>query len=165
MLIFIDTEFTDFKNTELISIGLVTGDGQHDFYAELPVNLSRCSDFVIATVLPQLGKVPDAQCSITELRDRLMRWLYQFSEPAPIVIGYDFYGDWQLFSQALNYEVPLWIKGKNVYPNIDPVAYQMFLIDNHLKEHHALNDAKANRYAYIARSTVVDTPDENLDNV
>lgn len=46
MLIFIDTEFTDFKNAELISIGLVTEDCRHEFYVELPVNQARCNDFV-----------------------------------------------------------------------------------------------------------------------
>lgn len=32
MLIFIDTEFTDFAHCELISIALVSDDGQHEFY-------------------------------------------------------------------------------------------------------------------------------------
>lgn len=38
MLIFIDTEFTQFNDPELISIGLVTEDASHEFYAELPVD-------------------------------------------------------------------------------------------------------------------------------
>ena len=63
MLIFIDTEFTDFADTELISIGLITDSGEHEFYAELPVNRRKCSDFVIETVLPQLGNAPGAQRS------------------------------------------------------------------------------------------------------
>lgn len=59
MLIFIDTEFTDFKSAELISLGLVTEDCRHEFYAELPINQARCSDFVLRNVLLQLRKVPD----------------------------------------------------------------------------------------------------------
>lgn len=36
MLIFFDTEFTDLdRNARLISIGLVTEDGEKSFYAEL----------------------------------------------------------------------------------------------------------------------------------
>jgi len=35
MLIFLDTEFTDFIDCELISIGMVSEDGQHAFYAEV----------------------------------------------------------------------------------------------------------------------------------
>lgn len=92
MLIFIDTEFTDFANAELISIGLASECGLHEFYAELPVNLSRCNDFVVATVLPQLGHVPAAQCSVYELQIRLKLWLEQFSARAP-VICFDFDGD------------------------------------------------------------------------
>ena len=52
-LIFVDTEFTDFINTELISIGLVTDDGNHYFYAELDdYNPKACSEFVRNVVLP-----------------------------------------------------------------------------------------------------------------
>lgn len=92
MLIFIDTEFTDFMNPELISIGLVTDDGQHEFYAELPVNRSKCNDFVLATILPQLGKAPEAQCTPTELLSRLRQWLEQFAQQTP-VICFDYDGD------------------------------------------------------------------------
>ncbi len=34
MLIFLDTEFTDFIDCDLISIGMVSEDGRHFFYAE-----------------------------------------------------------------------------------------------------------------------------------
>ncbi|WP_025915846.1 3'-5' exoribonuclease [Herminiimonas sp. CN] len=156
MLIFIDTEFTDFKDTELISIGLVTDNGAHEFYVELPVDQSRCNDFVLATVLPQLCKVPGAQCSFAELKNRLMQWLVQFAYRAPVTICYDFDGDWQLLCHALNYEIPVWLTGQNVYPYIDQVALQMFFIDNRLKEHHALNDAKANRHAYDRKKARAD---------
>lgn len=49
MRIFIDTEFSDFVNPELISIGLVTESGNDEFYAELPVDQSRCNDFVLTS--------------------------------------------------------------------------------------------------------------------
>ena len=52
MLIFIDTEFSDFINTELISIGLVSMDDKK-FYAELPVERRECSDFVKEAVLKE----------------------------------------------------------------------------------------------------------------
>ena len=47
MLVFFDTEFTELgPNAKLISIGLVTEDGRHTFYAELTdtYELSDCSD-------------------------------------------------------------------------------------------------------------------------
>jgi len=156
MLIFIDTEFTDFKNPELISIGLVTDDGEHDFYAELPVNLAKCNDFVLTTVLPQLGKVAGAQCAIDKLDDRLRTWLSKFEDRAPVTICFDYSGDWHLLCRAMNYEIPEWIAMKNIYAYIDPLLYQTFFIDNQLTDHHALNDAKANRHAYDASKAEAD---------
>ncbi|MFZ6800385.1 hypothetical protein [Undibacterium sp. Di24W] len=147
MLIFIDTEFTDFANAELISIGLVSECGLHEFYAELPVDQSKCNDFVVATVLPQLGKVPAAHCSVDELQRRLRLWLEQFSARAP-VICFDYDGDWRLFCHAMGYEIPSWLRGKNIYKYLDQIALQMYFIDNRIKDHHALNDAKANCHAF-----------------
>lgn len=55
MLIFINTELTDFANAELISVGMVTDDAGHEFFAELPVTRKKCNDFVRVPVLPRLG--------------------------------------------------------------------------------------------------------------
>ncbi len=147
MLIFIDTEFTDFMNMELISIGLVTDDGQHEFYAELPVKHSKCTDFVVNTVLPLLGQAPGAQCTRQELKKRLMQWLRQFAHQSP-TICFDYSGDWQLLCAALDHEIPKWLGKQNIYSNLDQERLEMFFIQHGLDEHHALNDAKANRYAY-----------------
>lgn len=74
MLIFLDTEFTDFIDCELISIGMVS-DGNHEFYAErTDYDRSLCSDFVREAVLPFLGKTPVASCSRAELSQRLWNW-------------------------------------------------------------------------------------------
>lgn len=156
MLIFIDTEFTDFKNAELISIGLVTEDCRHEFYAELPVDQARCSDFVLMNVLPQLRKVPDVLCTVSELKERLQQWLAQFMGQAPVTICFDFEGDWRLFGHAMGYEMPAWLHGRNIYKYLDQGALQMFFIENGLQDHHALNDAKANRHAYDAERAKVD---------
>jgi 3' exoribonuclease, RNase T-like len=156
MLIFIDTEFTDFKNPDLISIGLVTEDGAHEFYAELPVDLAKCNDFVVTTVLPQLGKTPGALCSAVDLDQRLRQWLGQFEHYAPVTICCDFAGDWHLLCRAMKFEIPGWIKARNIYPYLDPVALRMYFIDNRLSDHHALHDARANRHAFDAEKTRTD---------
>ena len=146
MLIFIDTEFTDFVNTELISIGLVTDDGQHEFYAELNVDINRCSEFVVEEVLPQLGKVP--AFSIDETRTHLLFWLHQFESYEDVKICFDFEGDLKLFQQIIG-KMPSWLSSQNIYNDIDESRIQYFLKSQGLEEHHALNDAKANRYAYV----------------
>jgi len=147
MLIFIDTEFTDFDHMELISIGLVTEDSENEFYAELPVKLAKCTEFVIDTVLPQLGQTPSAQCTRTELMQRLLQWLQPFAKHSP-TICYDYSGDWQLLCSALDHEIPTWLGKQNIYENLDQEKLEMFFIQHGLQDHHALNDAKANRYAY-----------------
>ena len=54
MLIFLDTEFTDFVDCDCIAIGLVAEDGR-EFYAELTdYRQEACSDCVRETVLPLL---------------------------------------------------------------------------------------------------------------
>lgn len=63
MRIFIDTEFTSFKNPKLISIGMVSEDG-HEFYYELTDTwtLPDCSLFVIGWVLPWLSDGYAGKC-------------------------------------------------------------------------------------------------------
>jgi hypothetical protein len=49
MYILLDADFSDLVDPELFNVGLVRDDGRHGFYAELPVNMVRCNDFVIPT--------------------------------------------------------------------------------------------------------------------
>jgi len=150
MRIFIDTEFTDFVDTELISIGLITEDGDHEFYGELPVNRRKCSEFVIKHVLPQLGAQPLALYTAEELEARLRGWLGQFRHLDDVTICYDFNGDWQLFQFALDNKVPDWLVCQNVYQRIDQEALARYFEEHGVQEHHALNDAKANRHVFLA---------------
>lgn len=68
---FIDTEFTDWKDSRLISIAIVSEEGQ-EFYGECSdFDLSACNDFVRAVVLPQLGQFPGRSMPLAQLRDEL----------------------------------------------------------------------------------------------
>jgi hypothetical protein len=50
--LFVDTEFTDLLDCELLSIGIVSEDGR-DFYPERSdVDLGGCGDFCRVAVLP-----------------------------------------------------------------------------------------------------------------
>ncbi|MFO0157719.1 MAG: hypothetical protein ACK51V_01610 [bacterium] len=146
MRIFIDTEFSDFKNPLLISIALVADDGR-EFYAELPVDQSRCNSFVLDTVLPLLGQEPAARCTPEELASRMVSWLLPYENQNP-TLCYDFAGDWFLFSKALSYKVPIWLTPQNIYQQIDPLACETYLQANRLPQHHALYDARANQHAF-----------------
>ncbi len=60
MLLFLDTEFTDFIDIDLISIGLVSEDGSATFYAERnDYRREAASDFVRVAVLPHLEQQPE----------------------------------------------------------------------------------------------------------
>ena len=148
MIIFLDTEFSNFIDTELISIGLVSQDDKK-FYAELPVDRKECSDFVKEVVLPQLGKIKGAQCSLEELNGRLRAWLESFkTADEPIVIAYDYAGDWTLFCHALDNDPPVWVRGVNVYQYLNDLKQELFWQESKLERHHALHDAMANRFSF-----------------
>jgi hypothetical protein len=54
LLLFLDTEFTDFKDMDLISIGIVSQD-LHEFYAEnTEYEQSWCNDLVKSVVVSKL---------------------------------------------------------------------------------------------------------------
>lgn len=81
MLVFIDTEFTELSIAPgLISIGLVSEDGNRVFYAELSdtYQSSECSDFVREVVLPKF-QGGDAIMTMRELSLRLVDWLLQIA--------------------------------------------------------------------------------------
>lgn len=147
MLIFIDTEFTDFRNPQLISIALVAEEGGHEFYAELPYDMARCSDFVVDIVLPLLGEPAGALCQPDELKTRVAAWLAQFESAGELSICYDFDGDWRFFEAVFDGDVPAWIVPRNVFPHLDQQALKRYFDLHDGVEHHALHDARANRYA------------------
>ncbi len=68
MLVFLDTEFTDLVDSELISIGMVSEDGQRVLYLEISdFDPSKCSPFVQDGILPLLSRTED----VTVPRDEL----------------------------------------------------------------------------------------------
>jgi hypothetical protein len=100
VLVFLNTEFTDFVKPDLISIALVAQDGW-EFYAECTdYRHTDCNDFVRATVLPLLGRVHGAAYSRSKLTKRLHGWFDSLPEPAINI--YDFESDWHLLADAIH---------------------------------------------------------------
>lgn len=149
--IFIDTEFTDFIDIHLISIGMIAQSGE-EFYAEVPYPDSSCNAFVRERVIPLLGHIQDAHCAIEDLCVKMTTWL-SIVRPgeADVEICFDYQSDWDLFSNALDYRVPPWCQPRIVSRNINELLRYKFHKDNNLPEHHALYDAQANRYAFRER--------------
>lgn len=148
--VFIDTEFSDFIETELISIGLAAESGEV-FYAEVPFDRKKCSSFVNEVVIPLLN--PElAACSADSLRDKLHTWL-RLVRPSneELEICFDYHTDWDLFYYALGDYVPAWCRPRAVARNINELLRYEFHKKNDLPEHHALNDAMAMRHAFRER--------------
>jgi 3' exoribonuclease, RNase T-like len=150
MLVFLDTEFTNFVRPDLISIGLVA-EGGCEFYAErTDYCSSECSGFVRETVVPLLGRVPKAACSRAELTGRVRQWFEALPERATIV--FDFERDWLLLAEAC-----LGSEHQALPANVgDKLHLDRFAITHPLFEqaqnrayspdwppHHALADARA----------------------
>jgi hypothetical protein len=149
MKVFLDTEFSNFEQPSLISIGLLTEKGD-TFYAEMPAAtyLQRCSTFVVDAVLPQLGRDPSAFCAPADLARRLESWLNHVRDGQNVKICVDYWTDWNLVCAALGFRIPDWCSVRNVYRDIDELKRQDFYLQNDVAEHHALHDACANRFAY-----------------
>jgi hypothetical protein len=149
--VFLDTEFTDFINTELISIGLSAETGQ-EFYAEVPYRPQICSDFVHSIVIPLLGQIPGALTTKQKLNNELRLWLHDIRpkdhEDDRIFICFDYHADWELFIDSLNYVVPPFVTAWNIQPRLNPVKLIEYRMTSGEPHHHALSDARANKYAY-----------------
>lgn len=109
MLVFFDTEFTEIGlDPKLISIGLITEDGAHTFYAELSDTYQThdCSPFVQEAVLPHLQgglHLMDAN----SLSLRLGNWIEGLEHPV------------QLATDSMPYDWP-WIQELFCLPGVWP---------------------------------------------
>ena len=151
MKIFLDTEFTDFIDTELISIGLVSNDGR-EFYAEISnYSKEKCSEFVNAVVVPLLGKYPRIVGTCFEVAVKLEQWLKEYKDSG-CILCYDYQTDWDLFYDLLQY-LPeesnfSFVSNLNIWTDLDPQRIKQYWKDTGLPEHMALFDARANRIGY-----------------
>ena len=174
-LIFIDTEFTDFINTDLISLGAITEDGKHEFYCELTYyNKKSSSEFVRHVVEPLLDW-PKFGMSRTEASARFFVWLEELGDEYALCP--DYLGDWEITVDLLEL-LPGNIANSPVmlHPHLNQKILdkanelqtpdfkwffemakrqytegflEYFLRNPKPHQHHALADAKANRQGYF----------------
>lgn len=145
MLVFIDTEFTDFSNKDLISLALVAQDGR-ELYAELSdYDRTLSSDFVRAVVEPLLGRTPGAvRGARAEVAQAVRAFLAGIDAPC---IAYDYPHDLVLLRELLG-DMPAPLASSNVYRNLDETLIECYFAQHEVPVHHALHDARANRVAY-----------------
>jgi hypothetical protein len=160
MRVFYDTEFTTLMTkAELISVGLVTEDGQ-EFYAEVCFDKSQCSDFVKEVVIPLLDGNIEQRMKPTELATKLSDWLNELGEDIVLVSDstWDYYvlnpvfaphGGLQALSPSTKLQIAPFIEDTHARIRFGE-AYSEYFLRNPGKQHHALHDAKALRSAVLA---------------
>lgn len=170
MKIFFDTEFTGLrKDTSLISIGLISENGQ-TFYAEMAgIKTDNLDDWIKENVLPGLrfGREYSSRptvdldhhamkASSEQIRDDLTEWLSQFEkvEIWSDCLAYDWVLFCDLYGSALNipenvYYIPFdlstLLKIKGVDPDVNREEYSGITTGH---KHNALHDAKVIRACY-----------------
>lgn len=144
--IFLDCEFTDFRNSKLISAGFVTADGR-EFYFELTDTWRErdCTTFVLDTVLPLL-EGGDIAMPEAEAAGRLKCWIEALGEPALLVSDAPQF-DWPLIRHLLRGNWPTNLATHCTSMIVDDYGY----FEDHpdATRHHALHDARAFRTGYL----------------
>ena len=172
MLVFLDTEFTDLLNPELLSLGLVTLDGR-EHYAELDLTTDAgkarakaSSAFVQSGIFDMWGLVPGASGTEWEMGRRSGEWLLGLAAETgtKVEVAFDYSTDYELMEYAIR-DAGLWEQVREVVlpVNVNSItgtitgelaAEECFRSlrqrgGRGLKRHHALADALALRAAYI----------------
>lgn len=161
MLVFLDTEFTGLtQDAKLISIGLVNESGERTFYAELSDTWQQndASEFAKHEVIPLLTGDAAHSMSMRELGDRLHAWIMGFADSVvlatdslnwdwPWIVGiFDQHGSWP---QNIDHEpLLLTMNYLNDFDEFESTVKAAFV--GGLRQHHALDDAQANRLGWIA---------------
>jgi hypothetical protein len=148
--LFIDTEFNDFFDCGLISIGIVSADGR-EFYAERSdVDVLLCSDFARAAILPLLGSEPAIIGTEQDISTALWKWLAQFDQ---VEVCFDDPADFEWFHYLARDRETVAsserIKARNICGELAAVDVERYWQENGRRAHHALHDARANRFAFM----------------
>jgi len=176
--LFLDTEFTDFKHMDLISIGAISENGTHKFYKEVTNHIADYrSDFVKEVVIPLLNH-NEFGASYDWTSFLFAEWL-NVLPTENIVIIIDYTGDkilteklleknrpkknisFMLVSDALTQvlqERRLYSEKNNTLAMntfMDESENYYHQYDNRI--HHALVDAKSNQHGWISALNKVST--------
>lgn len=147
---FLDTEFTDFIDCRLISLGIVGSDGS-EFYGETDFELRACSEFVRAAVLPQLRQFPGRAMTFAQLSREVLAWLYRIPVESGPVLCYDYSGDLALLCDLIDGPLPDGWRHININSQLDYERQEAYFRE-HGGRHHALYDARANAFAYTGEA-------------
>lgn len=155
MHIFFDTEFTQFRNGQLLSVGLVS-DADDELVVEIhdPLRHATASKFCQGVVIPQFGAVPATRVwTDLELGRVVAAWLEQFG--SSLTLCYDYKLDRHFLCEALSVAEDWrvleprvgWVNVADVatFPECLAAQDRYFEGKEFPGRHHPLVDAKAMR--------------------
>ncbi|WP_440216646.1 hypothetical protein [Chromobacterium piscinae] len=156
MHIFFDTEFTQLSHeAKLISVGMVSEHGG-EFYAELADTwrLDDCSDFVKNDVLLHL-EGGSAMLTKAELCLHLGNWLESFEVPVYLVTDAPTW-DWPWLDYIFDEDhlLPANLERSPVLFTPSEEELETLHQQEQFRHHHALDDARALRLAWLNHSRV-----------
>lgn len=154
----------------LISIGLISEDGQRRFYAELPDNytLEMCSYFVLENVIPLLDAEPrtgavdiknvHGQMSVDTCRELLMTWFAQFNEPVQVLSDAPSY-DWRFLSAIFQGHQwpPMLVPKPKPLVIENPAELALLYQSGNYRRHHALDDAMVLQKIWLEANQLLKT--------
>ncbi|MBB5862383.1 3'-5' exoribonuclease [Xanthomonas arboricola] len=169
MRFFLDTEWADPMGAELVSIGLVSEDGYHRFYAELAPLPAAPTDFVRHVVYPLLQ---GGQSSMSEMAMTTGLRAFLGADQASLVLA-DYAHDLVLLRYVLaGFDLPD-EQAQACGPIPKPVMTEMLkdglvglLVEDWFEQqpeqsarrHHALVDAQALRMAWLVATRRIEPP-------
>lgn len=157
MLVFIDTEFTDFLNCDLISIGMVSTAGDEFYFERNDFIKSWCNPFVVENIFPLLSKQGPNVGTKEDCARAVVNYFNSLNcETFEIV--YDYVTDLEFLYWVLDYELT---NKCNRTTHLDMIVNTteskracMLAIEKYFAEngnrHHSLQDAKANLAGWLA---------------
>lgn len=155
VLIFLDTEYTDEHRRELVSIGMVSEDGQHSIYLECAdYSPELCSKFMRRHVMPHLGRERSRICTQSQLAQRLRDWFRTL--PRSVQLASDSTIDRDLLLNVMGGVNPGNVNSAryDLRPLIDTTVFHRAVEQYHQQSdhpwHHALHDARAHRAGWLA---------------
>jgi hypothetical protein len=151
--LFLDMEWADQEGAELVSLALVSLDGNHELYVERDPLLSEPTAFVRSTVYPLFDRGA-AATPLREITLRVREFLTGFAPP--VLIEATHRHDFVLLRRTVaGCGLPIAeLLGLPLAPMFD-CRVQGVLIDSYFatrpeaRDHHALHDARAHRAAVI----------------
>lgn len=153
-MLFVDTQYTDLGDGELISLGMVSKNLKHEFYVErLDFNRDACSESLKAQIFPLLGKKPDAQLTDLQLAECMYTWFGTLPQKITLA-GYSLIElnlMWEVFSgkipsnQFTDYYLRKLNKSRDFYEGIDK-----YLELEGRSPYHALDAARAKQAGWKA---------------